>query len=227
MREIVLDTETTGLDPVAGHRLVEIACIELINSVPSGAFFHRYVNPERDIPAEAYAVHKLSLEFLGTKPLFAEIVDEFLAFLGDSPLIAHNAEFDCKFVNAELERCGRPKVSCQIIDTVTMARQKFPGSAVSLDALCKRFNVDNSARTVHGARLDAELLAVVYLELQGGRQHGLGLAASADLVSGSPLLVVPGRDTRARPPRPHEPTADELAAHAAFLTKLKEPLWSA
>ncbi len=227
MREIVLDTETTGLDPAAGHRLVEIACIELINSVPSGSFFHRYVNPERDIPAEAFAVHKLSLEFLGTKPLFAEIADEFLAFIADSPIIAHNAEFDCKFVNAELERCGRPKVSCQIIDTVAMARQKFPGSPVSLDALCKRFDVDNSARTAHGARLDAELLAVVYLELQGGRQHGLGLAAAADLVGGSPLLVAPGRDTRARPPRLHEPSADELAAHAAFLAKLKEPLWSA
>jgi DNA polymerase-3 subunit epsilon len=227
MREIVLDTETTGLDPAAGHRLVEIACIELINSVPSGSFFHRYVNPERDIPAEAFAVHKLSLEFLSTKPLFAEIADEFLAFMGDSPLIAHNAEFDCKFVNAELERCGRPKVSCHIIDTVAMARQKFPGSPVSLDALCKRFDVDNSARTVHGARLDAELLAVVYLELQGGRQHGLGLAAAADLVSGSPLLVAHGRDTRARPPRLHEPSAEELAAHAAFLDKLKDPLWIA
>lgn len=227
MREIVLDTETTGLDPAAGHRLVEIACIELINSVPSGSFFHRYVNPERDIPAEAFAVHKLSLEFLSTKPLFAEIADEFIAFIADSPIIAHNAEFDCKFVNAELERCGRPKVSCHIIDTVTMARQKFPGSPVSLDALCKRFDVDNSARTVHGARLDAELLAVVYLELQGGRQHGLGLAAAADLVNGSPLLVTPGRDTRARPPRFHEPSAEELAAHTAFLTKLKEPLWSA
>jgi DNA polymerase-3 subunit epsilon len=223
----VFDTETTGLDPAAGHRLVEIACIELLNWVPTGAFFHKYVNPERDIPAEAYAVHKLSLEFLSTKPLFAEIADEFLAFIGDSPLIAHNAEFDCKFVNAELARCGRPKVSCQIIDTVAMARQKFPGSPVSLDALCKRFEVDNSARTAHGARLDAELLAAVYLELQGGRQHGLGLAAAAELVSASPLLVTPGRDTRARAPRPHEPTAEELAAHAAFLARLKEPLWSA
>jgi DNA polymerase-3 subunit epsilon len=227
MREIVFDTETTGLDPAAGHRLVEIACIELINNVPSGAFFHRYVNPERDIPAEAYAVHKLSLEFLSNKPLFGEIAEEFLAFCGDSPMIAHNAEFDCKFVNAELERCGRPAIACKIIDTVMLARQKFPGSPVSLDALCKRFGVDNSARTAHGARLDAELLAAVYMELLGGRQHGLGLAAASDVVDNSPLLVAPARDSRARPPRLHEATAEELAAHAAFLEKLKSPLWTA
>ena len=227
MREIVLDTETTGLDPNAGHRLVEIACIELLNNVPTGAFFHKYVNPERDIPAEAYAVHKLSLEFLSSKPLFAEIADEFLEFMGDSPLIAHNAEFDCKFVNAELERCGKSKLACKVIDTVMMARQKFPGSAVSLDALCKRFNVDNSARTAHGARLDAELLATVYMELLGGRQHGLGLAATAAVVENSPLLMTPARDSRARPPRLHEPTVEELAAHAAFLAKLKNPLWTA
>ena len=228
MREIVLDTETTGLDPAAGHRLVEIACIELINGVPSGAMFHRYVNPQRDIPSEAFAVHKLSLEFLSDKPLFAEIADEFIAFMEDSPLIAHNAEFDCKFVNAELVRCYRPKLSCTTIDTVMLARQKFPGAPASLDALCKRFAIDNSARTVHGARLDAELLAVVYMELLGGRQHGLGLAASVEQAGGSsPLTVAADRDSRARPPRPHEPTADELAAHAAFLTKLKNPLWTA
>lgn len=227
MREIVLDTETTGLDPAAGHRLVEIACIELINGVPSGAMFHRYLNPQRDIPAEAFAVHKLSLEFLSDKPLFAEIADEFIAFMEDSPLIAHNAEFDCKFVNAELLRCDRPKLSCKTIDTVMLARQKFPGAPASLDALCKRFAIDNSARTVHGARLDAELLAVVYMELLGGRQHGLGLAASAVQAGGGPLAVAVDRDSRARPPRAHEPTADELAAHAAFLTKLKNPLWSA
>ena len=227
MREIVLDTETTGLDPNAGHRLVEIACIELINNVPSGSLFHRYVNPERDIPEEAYAVHKLSLEFLSTKPLFAEIAEELMLFIGDSPIIAHNAEFDCKFLNAELARCGRSAVACKIVDTVTMARQKFPGAPVSLDALCKRFNVDNSARTAHGARLDAELLAVVYLELLGGRQHGLGLAV-ADLVSGGgSAIAVPGRDSRARPPRPHAPSAEELAAHAAFLQTLKQPLWTA
>ena len=227
MREIVLDTETTGLDPNAGHRLVEIACIELLNNVPTGAFFHKYVNPERDIPAEAYAVHKLSLEFLSSKPLFAEVADEFLEFMGDSPLIAHNAEFDCKFVNAELERCGKPKLVCKVIDTVMLARQKFPGAPVSLDALCKRFDVDNSARTAHGARLDAELLAAVYMELLGGRQHGLGLAAAADVVQNSSLLVAPARDSRARPPRLHEPTVEELAAHAAFVEKLKNPLWSA
>lgn len=227
MREIVLDTETTGLDPAAGHRLVEIACIELINNVPSGNLFHRYVNPERDIPEEAYAVHKLSLEFLSTKPLFSEIADELMAFIGDAPIIAHNAEFDCKFLNAELKRCGRPEVTCRVIDTVMLARQKFPGAPVSLDALCKRFAVDNSARTAHGARLDAELLAEVYIELLGGRQHGLSLAATADLVSASPVLMAPGRESRARPPRPHEPTAEELAAHAAFLAKLKDPLWTA
>jgi DNA polymerase-3 subunit epsilon len=228
MREIVLDTETTGLDPDAGHRLVEIACIELINGVPSGAVFHRYVNPERDIPPEAYAVHKLSLDFLGNKPLFADIADDFIAFMEDSPLIAHNAEFDCKFVNAELVRCGKPRMTCKTIDTVMLARQKFPGAPASLDALCKRFAVDNSARTAHGARLDAELLAVVYMELLGGRQHGLGLAASAGLADGGALsAIVLGRESRARAPRPHAPTDDELVAHAAFLEKLKDPLWTA
>lgn len=228
MREIVLDTETTGLDPAAGHRLVEIACIELINGVPSGALFHRYVNPERDIPAEAFAVHKLSLEFLSDKPLFADIADEFIAFMGDSPLIAHNAEFDCKFVNAELERSGKPKLSCKTIDTVMLARQKFPGAPASLDALCKRFAIDNSARTVHGARLDAELLAVVYMELLGGRQQGLGLSVAASQIDiGAGIAIAAGQESRVRPPRPHQPSAEELAAHAAFLKKLKDPIWSA
>jgi DNA polymerase-3 subunit epsilon len=227
MREIVFDTETTGLDPADGHRIVEIACIELVNHLPTGAFFHCYLNPERDVPEDAFAVHKLSFEFLSTKPLFAEIAGELIEFIGDSPVIAHNAEFDCRFVNAELERCNRARLTNQVIDTVIMARAKFPGAPASLDALCKRFNVDNSARIAHGARLDAELLAAVYLELQGGRQQGLGLTAASAVMGATGAAFAGGRNTHAQPPRPHAASADELAAHAAFLASVKNPLWNA
>lgn len=227
MREIVFDTETTGLDPAAGHRLVEIACIELINGVPSGELFHRYVNPERDIPEEAFAVHKLSFDFLSTKPLFAEIADGLIRFIGDSPVIAHNAEFDCRFVNAELARCDRAGLANTVIDTVMMARQKFPGAPASLDALCKRFAIDNSARVAHGARLDAELLAAVYLELQGGRQQGLGLTTGSAALGLAGAAFAGGRKSHAQPPRPHAASAEELAAHTAFLTTFKDPLWHA
>ncbi len=180
MREIVLDTETTGLDPFSGHRIVEIGCIELINHVRTGNYFHTYLNPERDMPREAEAVHGLSIEFLKDKPKFAEIAGSFLEFIGNDPLVIHNAAFDMKFINAELAVAKRPEVDfARAIDTVLMARQKFPGQPASLDALCKRFSIDLSARTKHGALLDSELLSDVYLELLGGRQSSLGLVADA------------------------------------------------
>lgn len=221
MREIVLDTETTGLDPAAGHRVVEIGGVELVNLVPTGRVFHRYINPERDMPAEAEAVHGLSAAFLAEHPVFAEHAEDFVEFVGDARLVIHNAAFDIGFLNAELERLGRPRLANDFVDTVAMARRKFPGSPASLDALCKRFGIDNSARTKHGALLDAELLAEVYLELSGGRQPDLALAASRD---GAALLLVPA-NRPVRPPRPHAPTAAELAAHEAFLAKIKDPLW--
>jgi DNA polymerase III subunit epsilon len=225
MREIVLDTETTGLDPLDGHRLVEVGCIELINGIPSGHTFHVYFNPERGMPAEAFAVHGLSEEFLKDKPFFAEAADDLLAFLGDAPLVIHNAAFDLGFLNAELERLGRPQLTNAYVDTVSMARRKFPGQRASLDALCERFNIDNSSRTKHGALLDSELLAEVYLELSGGRQRDLGLAPeiAAQVVAGA--LAATGLPVR--PARPHAPSAAELAAHAEFLKQISEPLWLA
>jgi DNA polymerase-3 subunit epsilon len=229
MREIILDTETTGLDPAAGHRLVEIACIELLNRVPTGNVFHRYANPERDMPAEAFNVHKLSAEFLSDKPLFASYADDLMDFIAGDDIVAHNAEFDMRFVNAELERAGKPRFAGRAIDTVAMARQKFPGQPASLDALCKRFGIDNTMRTVHGALLDAELLAAVYLELNGGRQHGLVLSeeAEGEAAKGWSRAAPVLRDAPARAPRPHAPSAAELEAHAVFIAKLKNPLWTA
>ena len=229
MREVILDTETTGLDPAAGHRLVEIACIELLNRVPTGSVFHRYANPEREMPLEAFNVHKLSAEFLADKPLFASYADELMEFIAGDDIVAHNAEFDMRFVNAELERAGKSRFAGRAIDTVMMARQKFPGQPASLDALCKRFGIDNTMRAVHGALLDAELLAAVYLELTGGRQHGLVLteeaSATAAFGKGRPGHAL--RDAPVRPPRPHAASAAELEAHAAFIAKLKTPIWSA
>jgi DNA polymerase III subunit epsilon len=220
-REIVLDTETTGLDPDAGHRIVEIACVELINHLPSGRTFQRYVNPERDMPSDAQAVHGLTAEFLADHPVFASVVAELLEFIGDAKLVIHNAEFDLKFVNAELARLGFPPlVARRAVDTVQLARRKFPGSPVSLDALCGRFSIDNSTRTVHGALLDAQLLAEVYLELIGGRQATIELVAGA--VSAIDIVVA---ERPVRPPRPHQPSADELAAHLALLQLIKTPLW--
>jgi DNA polymerase-3 subunit epsilon len=222
MREVVLDTETTGLDPAAGHRIVEVACLELVNHVPTGRTFQSYVNPEREMPMAAYEVHGLSTEFLAGKPRFAEIAGELLDFIGDAPLVIHNARFDIAFLNAELERLGWPPLDAgRTIDTVLLARQKFPGAQVSLDALCRRFEIDNSARTKHGALLDAELLAEVYLELIGGRQPTLGLAAGG----GDSIQVRVAAQRPVRPARPFEPSPEELAAHAAFLAKLKEPIW--
>jgi DNA polymerase-3 subunit epsilon len=224
MREIILDTETTGLDPAAGDRIVEIACLELVNHLPTGRTFQRYLNPEREVSAGALEVHGLSDAFLAKQPRFADIVDELLAFIGDATLVIHNAEFDVGFLNDELTRCGRPPLQGKVIDTLQMARQKFPGAQASLDALCRRFSIDNSARSKHGALLDSELLAEVYLELVGGRQVGLDLVlqSSAPAGSGAPLA-----ERIARPPRPHAPSPEELAAHAALVAKLKDPIWAA
>jgi DNA polymerase III subunit epsilon len=222
MREIVLDTETTGLDPADGHRIVEIGCIELVNHMPTGRVFHRHVNPERDMPEEDYAVHGLSAEFLATHPPFAVHAEEFLDFVGDGRLIIHNAEFDLKFLNAELRRLGKEKLSCDVEDTLALARRRFPGAQASLDALCRRFAIDLTARTRHGALLDCELLAAVYLELIGGRQPGLEFVAEAALAGAEVAIVRP-----IRPARPHAASADELAAHAAMLALLKTPIWLA
>ncbi len=222
MREIVLDTETTGLDPLAGHRVVELGCVELFNMVATGKTFHEYFNPQMPMPAGAQDIHGLSDEFLSDKPLFADKVEAFLEFVGDAQLIIHNAQFDLGFLNAELARVGKSKLANGYIDTVSMARRKFPGQRASLDALCERFSIDNSSRTKHGALLDSELLAEVYLELSGGRQRDLGLAA--ELAGGTAGMVVV-TNLPIRPPRPHAPSAAELAAHTAFLKQIKDPLW--
>ena len=221
MREIVLDTETTGLDPAAGHRVVELGCIELMNLVATGKTFHVYFNPEMIMPAGAQDIHGLSDEFLADKPLFGEQADAFLEFIGDAQLVIHNASFDLGFLNAELARVSKPKLTNAYVDTVTMARRKFPGQRASLDSLCERFGIDNSSRTKHGALLDSELLAEVYLELSGGRQRDLGLApeiAARARVEGGVAVIV-------RPARPHVASAAEVAAHAEFLKKLSDPLW--
>ncbi|SRR5690606_21407530 len=219
MREIVLDTETTGFYPEEGDRIVEIGCIELINHIPSGNVYHRYINPERDMPDAAYRVHGLSAEFLRGHKVMAEEIDGFLDFIGNDRLIIHNAQFDMKFLNAELARLKRPLLPMsQSLDTVLLARERLPGAQVNLDALCRRFGIDNSARTKHGALLDAELLAEVYLELIGGRQHGLSLE---EIEEEATLIVV--RDIR--PARTHAVSAEELAAHQAFLEKITDPIW--
>ena len=226
MREIIFDTETTGLDPQGGDRLVEIGCIEMVNRVPTGQTFHAYFNPERDMPAAAEAVHGLSITFLSDKPKFAEKAAELLDFLGDSPLVAHNAGFDMGFLNAELARCGLAAVpGDRAIDTVALARVRHPGAKNSLDALCTRYGIDRSHRTKHGALLDAELLAQVYVELTGGRQIGLELAAESAVEASIATITVTRRDRALRPARPHAASAEELAAHAAFLETIKSPLW--
>ncbi len=226
MREIIFDTETTGLDPKTGDRLVEIGCIEIINRVTTGRTFHAYFNPGRTMPAEAEAVHGLSDVFLSDKPPFRDRLEELLAFLEDSPLVAHNASFDFGFLDAELALCGHPPVCrTRMIDTVALARVRHPGAKLSLDALCTRYGIDRSHRTLHGALLDAELLAQVYVELRGGRQIGLELVSESTIaVSTSPALQI--RERPVRPARPHNASAAELAAHAAFLTTVDTPLWS-
>jgi DNA polymerase-3 subunit epsilon len=226
MREIVFDTETTGLDPIQGDRLVEIGCIELVNRFPTGNVFHRYVNPERDMPEAAFKVHGLSIDFLKDKPRFAEIVDELVEFLGDAPLVAHNAMFDLSFLNAELQRAGKGAVSRdRLVDTLMLARRKHPGGSNRLDDLCVRYKVDNSRRTKHGALLDAELLAEVYLELIGARQAMLGLAE----VVAAPSANGTGITIRVRPePLAPRITAEERAAHEAFIATLgPSPIWRA
>ncbi len=225
MREIVIDTETTGLDPQDGHRIVEIACLELIHHVPTGRRFHRYVDPEREVPADALAVHGLSGEFLAGHPPFAAIADELAAFIAGDRLVIHNAEFDLAFINGELARLGRGPLACPFVDTLAVARRRFPGAPASLDALCRRFAIDLSARDKHGAEVDCGLLAAVYIELLGGKQPGLDFAAIgiddvADAI-GAP---------QGRPPlaaRPHAPTGEELAAHQAMLAAITAPLWLA
>jgi len=219
MREIVLDTETTGLDPHDGHRIVEVACIELVHHVVTGRIFHRYVNPERDTPEDALAVHGLTAEFLARQPPFAAVLDELLEFIGGDPLVIHNAEFDLAFLNAELARLDRGPITSGFVDTLAIARRRFPGSPASLDALCRRFAIDLSGRVEHGAEIDCRLLAAVYLELLGGRQPGLEFAA--------PVNLAPDVARVARAPRPHAPSADELAAHLAMLKIITEPLWLA
>ncbi|AFK55238.1 DNA polymerase III subunit epsilon [Tistrella mobilis] len=226
MREIAFDTETTGFDPATGDRLVEIGCVEILDQARTGAEFHVYINPERDVPEAAVAVHGLTAERLKTEPVFAEVADRFLDFVGDAPLVAHNAAFDMRFINAELTRLGRqPIPMSRSIDTVQMARIRFPGAPASLDALCRRFGVDNSNRLLHGALLDAQLLAEVYLHLLGDRQRGFDLAADR---RGGPGETDGRRRTVARPPRVHTPTPAELEAHQAFILKeVKAAIWLA
>jgi DNA polymerase III subunit epsilon len=224
-REVVLDTETTGLDPFSGHRVLEIGCVEVIGGIRSGAFFHTYLNPERDVPDEAFRVHGISSAFVKDKPIFAEKVDEFLDFIKSDQLVIHNAGFDMKFINFELDRLGFPALPmARATDTVQMARRKFPGSPASLDALCKRFEIDLSARTKHGALLDAELLADVYLELLGGRQVTFALDAAANATMAAiedaaqlPVMLAP---------REFPVSPEELEAHARLVALLKNPLWS-
>lgn len=222
MREIVLDTETTGISPQDGHRLVEIGCLELFNHVATGKFFHTYINPERDMPEGAFRIHGLSEEFLSDKPKFAEVADDFLEFIGEDPLVIHNASFDMGFINAELKQIGRPSLPmARAIDTLEIARRKYPGAQNNLDALCRRFNVDNSGRTKHGALLDSELLAEVYLELMGGRQPGLVLQRELAAKTGEKVARA------ARPaPLPSRLTDEEREAHDSFVASLGEnALW--
>jgi DNA polymerase III subunit epsilon len=223
MREIVLDTETTGLDPSDGHRLVEIGGIELYNCIPTGQVFHRYIDPQRDIPQSAYEVHGLSREFLIGKPLFEQVADEFLAFVGDAKLVIHNAEFDMRFLNTELQRVGRSAIALdRAVDTLALARRRHPGLANSLDALCARYGIDNSRRTKHGALLDAEILAEVYAELNGGKQATLVLATGGIRIDRPDVIIVRQR------PQPIEPSFrdDERLLHASFVQGLgANALW--
>ncbi|MFC3704164.1 DNA polymerase III subunit epsilon [Devosia honganensis] len=224
MREIVLDTETTGLSPQGGDRLVEIGCVELVNHIPTGRTHHVYINPERSMPEEAFRVHGLSEDFLADKPVFRMVAEEFRAFIGDATLVIHNAAFDMGFLNAEMEWAGLPGLDNPVIDTVMVARQKHPGARVSLDALCKHYGIDNSRRTLHGALLDSQILAEVYLELIGGKQVSLALVAEIEttIVTAARIAVPP------RPaPLPGRVSAMEAEAHAAFVASLGEgALWA-
>lgn len=220
-RAILFDTETTGLEPHLGHRVIEVAALELVNDLPTGQQFHALIHPERDVPDEATRIHGFRLADLIGKPRFAEIAEELLVFFGDGPLIAHNAPFDFAFLDAELARLGLPPLPpSRMIDTLALAKARFPGMPNSLDALCRRFTIDLKARTSHNALLDCKLLADVYVELTGGRQRGLSLASEA---VHAPIVVY--GPIGERTPRPIEPTVEELAAHADFLAKLNDPVW--
>ena len=231
MREIVFDTETTGLSPLNGDRMVEIGCVELVNKVETGRTYHAYFNPGRPMPTEAQMVHGLSDAFLADKPRFHDVCEDLLEFIGDAPLVAHNASFDFGFLNHELGACGRALICLtRMIDTLVLARQRHPGAKHSLDALCTRYGVDRSLRVKHGALIDAQLLAQCYVELTGGRQIGLSLASTtaADAAAKpgearagmAPIKIV------VRPPRPHAPSEEELARHAAFVATLVDPIWN-
>jgi DNA polymerase III subunit epsilon len=234
MREVALDTETTGISSSDGHRIIEIGALELMHHLPTSRKLHLYINPEREIDDGAVAVHGITRDFLADKPVFADIVDDFLSFVGDDPIVIHNASFDMGFINAELKRLGRPALPmAQSIDTLIMARKKFPGAQANLDALCRRFEIDNSHRDLHGALVDADLLAGVYIELLGGRQPGLSLESDSQTQAadrGVPNSVDPDVTSNlgAKPMRPiraHAPTAEELKAHVKFLEELKNPIW--
>lgn len=233
-REIVFDTETTGMDPAAGHRLVEIGCVEIVDLIPTGKVWHQYLNPERDVPPDVVAVHGLTEEFLSDKPVFAQVFADLLDFIGhDTKLVAHNAAFDMKFLNSELRAVGHPGIKpARVVDTLAIVREKLPGAPASLDALCKRFEVDNSGRDLHGALLDAQLLADVYLALMGGRQRGLGFEEQEKKKTGPVSETVlatgpiaPPMETAARPPRIFMPSDEEIAAHEKMIESLTDPLW--
>ncbi len=225
-RDIVLDTETTGMDPLKGDRIIEIGAVELINLMPTGRTCQIYINPERDIPADATAIHGITDEFVKDKPIFSQCYMEFMDFIADdSTLVIHNAEFDMKFLNWELQHVGHKPIKWnRVVDTLMMARKKFPGSPANLDALCRRFEIDNTSRTYHGALLDSELLAEVYLELLGGRQRGLELGADAASKSASGNMAAK-KDRKFREPRPHSASETERAAHKELLGDLTNPIW--
>ena len=225
-RQVVLDTETTGLSPATGDRLVEIGCVELVNHLPSGKTFHVYLNPQRSMPEEAFRVHGLSDEFLADKPLFSAVAADFRAFIDDATLIIHNAPFDMGFLNTELEKLGHPRLGNEVIDTVMLARQRHPGARVSLDALCKHYGIDTSRRTLHGALLDSEILAEVYLELIGGRQAGLALVAE-NRISGAEGIAAMVSAVRRPVPLPSRVSAEAQAAHAALVASMgAEAIWA-
>lgn len=227
MREIVLDTETTGLDPYAGDRLIEIGCVELENHIATGRTYHQFINPERDVPEDVVKVHGITTEFLQDKPVFKDIAAEFLEFVGDAPLVIHNAVFDMKFINAELTWANFGTIpDTQAIDSLIIAKKLFPGSRVNLNELCRRFGIDNSKRTKHGALLDAELLAEVYLELLGGREPGLilGTAQKVSVLEAKAETEIKIQKPQ-RPPRPEIILPEEAANHEAFLKTLKNPMW--
>ena len=232
MREIVLDTETTGLSPQDGHRIIEIGALEMINHVSTGKTFHVYINPERPIDPDAMAVHGITDERVAGEPVFADLVDDFLNFIGDDQMVIHNAPFDMGFINAELERCGKTALPMdRAIDTLVMARKKFPGGQASLDALCRKFGIDNSHRDLHGAMIDTDLLAEVYIELLGGKQPGLTLALDGQAVDqkkdeNEVVANISAEKSAIRPARTHHASAEELAAHQAFITSMKDPLWA-